>query len=435
MIAIIGGGISGLSLGWHLHKRNIPYKIFEASNQAGGNIKSEKIGNYLIERGPNSILADSELIEIIKEVGLEENILYPQDVSKNRFIFKKGKYQKLPAGPAFLVSGFFSLQAKLSVFREYNKKSQGPENESVADFFERRFCREIVEYAVNPFVAGIYAGDPNKLLVRKTFPQLYELEKEYGSVLKGFLKTRKSTARKVSFSFENGMQELPNAMAKQVAIEYNSIVISIKKNEKGSFVLSTKNGEVEASKIVFSIPSFRAATFFSSISDYSPNIFKAVPYPKMYVMHTAFKKADMGLEPNGFGGLHPKKEGLFTAGSIWSSSLFPSRCPQDEFLFTSFVGGSQFESQASEPKEEIQQKVTEELQKLYSIKGQPVFQELTYWENAIPQYTIDTEAAHQALESFQEVGVYHCTNWKDGVSVADCLKKGKALAEKLAAAN
>ena len=435
MIAIIGGGISGLSLGWHLQKKDIPYKIFEASAHAGGNIKSEKIGDYLIERGPNSILADTELIELIKEIGLEDNILYPQDVSKNRYIFKKGKYQKLPAGPAFLFSNFFSLNAKLSVFKEYNKKSQGTENESVADFFERRFCKEIVEYAVNPFVAGIYAGDPNKLLVRKTFPQLYELEKEYGSVIKGFLKTRKSTSRKVSFSFKNGMQELPNAIAEQVNIEYTSKIESINKNENGNFVLATKDEEIEASKLVFSLPSFSAAQFLESISEYKSDIFNAVPYPKMYVIHTAFKKATIGWLPNGFGGLHPKKEGLFTAGSIWSSSLFPSRCPNDEFLFTSFVGGSQFEQQASEPKEVIQQKVTEELQKLYSIKAQPVFQELTYWENAIPQYTVETEPAHEALEELQKEGIYHCTNWKDGVSVADCLKKGKELAEKLAKSN
>jgi oxygen-dependent protoporphyrinogen oxidase len=432
MIAIIGGGISGLSLAWYLEKKGMAYTIFEASDSVGGNIQSTKIGNYLIERGPNSLLADAELTEMVKGFGLGEQILHPEAVSKNRFIFKNGKYQKLPAGPAFLFSSFFSLNTKLAVFKEYSKKSVGPENESVAAFFERRFCKEIVEYAVNPFVAGIYAGDPAQLLISKTFPQLYELEKQYGSVIKGFLKTRKSTGRKVSYSFEQGMQALPDAMSKTLNINFGQAVKQITKSGTGQFDIKTVDQTYKADQVVLSLPSYAAANLLVDINVQASSAFSNLPYPKMKVLHTAFKKKDMGFLPNGFGGLHPQKEGLFTAGSIWSSSLFPNRCPADEFLFTSFVGGSQFEAQASQADDKVKEKVITELKDLFKIKNDPVFQELTYWEQAIPQYTEATIEAHILLDQLKGKGIYHCTNWKDGVSVADCLKKGKQLAETLA---
>jgi len=435
MIAIIGGGISGLSLAWHLQKKGMDYTILEATNRVGGNIQSEQMGEYLIERGPNSLLADAELSEMVKAFGLTESILYPEEVSKNRYIFKNGAYQKLPAGPAFLFSSFFSLNAKLSVFKEYSKKSVGPENESVASFFERRFCKEIVEYAVNPFVAGIYAGDPEKLLISKTFPQLYELEKEYGSVVKGFLKTRKNTGRKTSYSFKKGMQSLPDAIAEKLNIQFEQRVKEIRKTDAGQFEIVSQDQVLVADQVVLSLPAQIAADLLTNIATQAKKAFSEVPYPKMKVLHTAFKKRDMGYVPNGFGGLHPKKEGLFTAGSIWSSALFPSRCPADEFLFTSFVGGSQFEKQAIQSDNKVKTQVIDELKTLFQIKGEPVFQELTYWEHAIPQYTISTEDAHQLLNNLEAEGIYHCTNWKDGVSVADCLKKGKQLAESLGEKN
>ncbi|MBT32360.1 MAG: protoporphyrinogen oxidase, partial [Thalassobius sp.] len=164
MIVIIGGGISGLAVAWYLQKKGIEYVLLESSERAGGNILTEKTDKYLIEKGPNSLLADNEVQEIIDEIGLKDRILYPEEVSKNRYIFKDGKYRKLPAGPAFLFSDFFSFSAKLSVFKEYSNKSKGDENETVASFFERRFSKEIVDNAVNPFVSGIYAGDPKQML-------------------------------------------------------------------------------------------------------------------------------------------------------------------------------------------------------------------------------------------------------------------------------
>ncbi|UZR93124.1 protoporphyrinogen oxidase [Chondrinema litorale] len=429
MIVIIGGGISGLAVAWYLQKKGIEYVLLESSERAGGNILTEKTDKYLIEKGPNSLLADNEVQEIIDEIGLTDRILYPESVSKNRYIFKDGKYRKLPAGPAFLFSDFFSFNAKLSVFKEYSNKSKGDENETVASFFERRFSKEIVDNAVNPFVSGIYAGDPEQMLIRKTFPQLFDFEKEYGSIIKGFLKTKSSSGRRVSYSFHNGMQEIPDQLAKSVNIKYNSEVQSIEKGEK--FIVKSNSGEYLADKVILSLPAFSAFEILSTLASSEISPLNNVHYPELAVVHTAFKKADMQAVPNGFGGLHPKKAGLYTAGCMWSSCLFPVRCPEDEFLLTSFVGGSQFEQEISYDNDTVRQNVTNELKRVYEIDGEPVFQKIHRWKKSIPQYTQKIDAAHEVLESLEKQDIYHTINWEGGVSIADCLKKGKALAEKI----
>ncbi|MDW7691784.1 protoporphyrinogen oxidase [Flammeovirgaceae bacterium SG7u.111] len=437
MIAIIGAGISGLSVAYQLHELGIPYQVFEAASEPGGYIKSFKNGDYLLEAGPNTLLADEEVDQLVDKCGAGASKLMPEDVSKKRFVFKKGKYQKLPAGPAFLFSGYFSWKSKMAVFRERKKPAGNIENESVGDFFERRFSKEIVDYAVNPFMAGIYAGDPYQLLVEKTFPSLSQFEKEYGSVIKGFMKGskgKKSTGRKNSYSFTSGMAEIPKGMAKGLSIKYNCPVQTVAKRED-KFVLTTVDGEFEADQLVVSSSSAAAGKFLKKSFPEASKAFGDVYYSPMCVLHSSFKKADVGFDLNGFGGLHPKVENLFTAGSLWSSSLFPNRCPEDETLLTTFIGGSQYVDNTKLSEAQIIEKATEELGRLYDIKGEAQMQHLTRWEKAIPQYDKNIVAAWEEAEKLETEGIYVCANWKDGVSVADCMKKGVTLANDLVKAD
>lgn len=242
-VGIIGAGISGLTVAYELQKRGIDYQLWEASDRPGGYIQSslDRVDNqhkgakYLRELGPNSLLGNADMLLWLDELGLTPELSFSKPVSKARYIFRNGRYKKLPSGPvSLLFGGFFSWKTKLAILRERNNKTLSTPGETLSQFFRRRFSGEIVDYALGPFVAGIYAGDPEKLLVSETFPVLLQYEKEYGSVLRGLIKNQSATGRRQSFSFRKGMQMLPDALAAKLThVSLNDPVQRIQKNNDG----------------------------------------------------------------------------------------------------------------------------------------------------------------------------------------------------------
>lgn len=429
-ITIVGAGISGLTLAYGLQKENIDYELLEADTQVGGNIRSKKIDKYLLELGPNSILGGADLQHFIEEIGLKEEILLSNAVSKNRFIFRNGKYRKLPSKPQdLLFNTFFSWKTKFAIYQELRKPAQNIENETLSHFFERRFSKEIVDYALAPFVAGIYAGNPDELLLEATFPFLKEYEQKFGSIIKGLMRN-KNTERRQSFSFKAGMDILPKGIAAHLKnLNLNCQVNQIsKKNDE--LVLQTSKGEINTNIIVLALPALASAKILQSWqSDWAESLQK-INYPPMVAVHTAYPKNALKAKLDGFGGLNPQIEQQFASGSIWSSSVFEGRCPDDEVLFTSFVGGRGNEHK-TENMEAIGEKAHLELTKQYQINSKPTFQHIFKWEKAIPQYDKYILEAWKVADEMEKSNIFVCSNWKDGVSLSDCVKKAQNLAIKL----
>ncbi|NJO00515.1 MAG: protoporphyrinogen oxidase [Bacteroidia bacterium] len=433
MIGIIGAGISGLSLAYFLEKQQIPYVLLEAGSGVGGYIQTMHLPGYILELGPNSILADEETEAFMDELGLAQERLLSRDVSKYRYIYRRGKYRKLPTNPVKLIfSGYFSAATKWAVFQEMRKPAEVHPGETLSHFFSRRFSPEVVAYALDPFVSGIYAGDPAQLLLEKTFPNLQSFEQEYGSVIRGFIKTR-SESRRSSYNFRQGMEALPLAISRHLrGLHLETRVEHVSRLDPGY--------RLHTPAAAFDVDAFVVASSASASQDYLKNIFpefsrslEAVYYPPMVVIHSAYGRQQVRHALNGFGGLHPKAEQPFTAGSIWTSSVFEGRCPADQVLFTSFVGGSQYVENTRYSEDEIAQKVHQELARNYQITGKPVFQQAFRWEKAIPQYDEGVLEAHRLAETLENERLFVCANWKDGVSLGDAIKKAKKLADKLVA--
>ncbi len=445
MIAIVGAGISGLSIAWHLHQKNIPYQIFESSSEVGGYLKTLQMGKnkaYLFEKGANSLLMDDEIFDFIRNAGFANEIIYANKVSKSRFIVRNGKPKKLPSSPQGLLFGsFFSTKTKAKFFKElYSKKEELAQDISVGEFMENHFGKEVVDYAVSPFVTGIYAADAYQLLLKYTFPILTEYSQNYGSILKGFIKN-KSGSRKQSVSFKNGMQSFTKHLAKELNVQYNHTVISLKnsdfierKNRRWILEIeSEKRGrkEIEAlefDKIFLTTPPSVCANFLEPHFEKLALTIRDIHYPSMCLIHSVFKKKDVDFDLDGFGALHPKVEGLFSAGTIWSSSVFEGRSPKDEVLFTGFVGGRQWQENTELPKQEILRRHTEELKKIYGIKNEPIIQQFTKWDKSVPQYDEQLLKVERQLKRLKKSDIYICANWFGGVSVSDCIKKGRDLA-------
>ena len=445
MIAIVGAGISGLSLAWHLQQKNIPYQIFESSSEVGGYLKTVQMGKnkaYLFEKGANSLLMDNEIFDFIRNAGFANELIYANRVSKSRFIVRDGKPRKLPSSPqGLLFSSFFSTKTKAKIFRElYYKKEELDPKITVGEFLENHFGKEVVEYAVSPLVTGIYAADAYQLLLKYTFPVLGKYAQNYGSVLKGFIKN-KSGSRKQSVSFKNGMQSFAKHISKNLNVQFNHTVIAIKNSnfierKNRRWVLEIENERrgkkqvesLEFDKVFLTTPPSVCANLLEPHFEKLAITIRNIYYPKMCLIHSVFKKVDVDFDLDGFGALHPKVEDLFSAGTIWSSSVFEGRTPKDEVLFTGFVGGRQWQENVELPQQEILKRHTAELKQIYRIKKDPIVQQFTKWDKSVPQYDEQMLDVERQLKRLKKSDIYICANWFGGVSVSDCIKKGRDLA-------
>lgn len=424
-------------MAYYLQKLGIRYDLFESEAQVGGVIKSTRQGAYQLELGPHSLQMNKDLQELVRELKLEDQVVRPATNNQNRYIKKDGEYYCIPASPRkLLLDSFFHWRTKLKITQEAKVPPQEVPEETVSHFFQRRFGQEVVDYLVKPMVAGIYAGDPDKLLLEKTFPVLKQLERTHGSVLKG-IDLQKELPRKPYFSLLKGLQTLPQAIAsKLISLHVNHKVEMVHK-AKGKYLLSIQHdveglADEEFDAVVVALPAHAAA----ELLDYTTPGFAAalhnVTYAPMTVVHTAYRKHAVGYPLDGFGAWHPQKDEPFSSGTVWSSSLFPRICPDDEVLFTSFVGGSQAPALASLPDADILLHVHEELKKDYAISSNlPVFQHCYRWPASLPQADLFITDAHLMAERMEQDHLFACANWIAGPTVADCIKYAKRLAQKI----
>lgn len=442
-IGIIGGGISGLTTGFLLRNQGFDITIYEKSASPGGVIKSVKQDEWLIELGPNTIMAKSEqLWNLIKKLNLETEIVETGDEAKKRYVIKNGRPLPLPASLSqFFSTGLISAKAKLRLFKE-PFISKGNTEETVSDFFERRLGKEVVDYAVNPFIAGIYAGDPKELIMRHTFSSLYELEQEYGSLARGAIKSvnkkKNKPAKKGLISFRKGVQQLPEALALQLRsnMKFTSSISGVFNYETG-WQLKTKEQEqpFHHDVVIFTaplhtIPSIQVqinrSELFKRLADlrYAPIVTAAVGFNRNQVEHPL----------DGFGVLVPEVEPFDILGCLFSSSLFEGRAPQDRVLLTCFAGGERSPGMVDESEEAIEALVLQNLESLLGCSGNPLFVNIHKWENAIPQFNKDYQSYLDTMEELEHSnpGFYMTGNFRGEVSVPGCIRSAHETAERVA---
>ncbi|GAA4384862.1 protoporphyrinogen oxidase [Hymenobacter koreensis] len=442
-VAILGGGITGLATAWRLQQSGATVHVFEAGPVAGGNMRTQHHpAGYVLELGPNSLQLSPELDELIQELGLSGVVQEPAAVSSRRYVVRNGQPRELPGKPQQLLFGsFFSWKTKLTLLRELRKPAAPSDaHETIGHFFQRRFGQEIVDYAVNPFVSGIYAGDPDQLLLHKTFPQLAALEQTHGSVLKGFARANKGVARRRIISFRGGLQVLIDALVSRLShLHLSTPVTALLPTTDGRYQLQISGADSPSEAfdaVVLALPSYATAPLVQPLDAAGAAALTAVHYPPMTAVHTAYRRADVAHPLNGFGALSPKAEQPVAAGTLWSSSLFPDRSPADQVLLTTFVGGAQYEQAARQPDEPLLAALRDEQARHYGIRAgaMPCFQQVYRWERSIPQFDERIEAAHATADALEQRGIWTVANWRAGVGIPDCLRRAKLVAEKIHAA-
>lgn len=447
-IVVLGAGISGLSTAYLLHKNGYDVTVLEKNKEAGGSMESVVEKGFLFDKGPNSGLETSPLIrQFVDELGLSDEMIYSNSEGNKRYILRNNELHALPMSPQGLIkTKLFSAKGKLRLLGEpFIGRSNEGYYQSIAQFVERRLGREFLDYAINPFVAGVFAGNPEELSVRSAFPKLYELEEKYGGLIKGTIKgirERKKRAEKSKqhakmFSFKSGMQVFPKAFAKKLGskVIFFADVQSIEKageQYKIKFINANQNDEILCDIIISTIPSYQAAEIFKDYDGTLVNHLNAVYYPPVLVLYTAYKKSDIGRPLDGFGFLIPAKENKSFLGAIWSSVIFPERADNDSASFTLFVGGSRSPEIFSVDKQVIIKKVIGEFNELMKINEQPYYTSYKYWSKAIPQYNIGYIEHENYFDRFEanNPGIIIAGNYRGGISVGDCIKNSEVVFNK-----
>ncbi len=436
-VAIIGAGISGLALAYYLQKLGVPYDLFEASSQVGGNIRTVQVHEYLLELGPNSLQGTPELEDLVRELKLEREVVQSCPENSHRYVLRNGAYKKVPNTPfGLLSSNFFSWKTKYRILKEKDIPPADIDYETVEQFFERRFGRDVAAYTVSPLMTGLYAGNPGELLVRKALPELKELEMTFGSVLRGLKKQQDGILGHKTFSFVNGMSTLPTAIAEKLISLHTEHRVEMITRSQGKYVVScASSGDYDTEEydlLVLALPAHQAADLLQYTFPGMSAALHNINYPPMAVVHSVYNRKEVTGELKGFGALHPQEEATFASGSIWSSSVFDGRCRPHEVLFTTFVGGSHAPHNALTERTLLMERVHEELAALHLISAEkPNFQYAHIWQQSLPQYDMYIEDAHQLDKQLEQEGLFIAANWQAGVSVARCVRHAKELAQKI----
>jgi oxygen-dependent protoporphyrinogen oxidase len=441
---ILGAGISGLTAGFYLAEQGFRVRILEKSPRVGGSIRSERRDGFLIEFGPNTVLESTPLLgELFQKLGITSERENASPQAKNRYIVRGGRLHPLPTSAlAFLKTPLFSSAAKLRLLLEpFISRAPAHCEESLAEFVTRRIGPEFLDYAINPFVAGVYAGDPANLGVQSAFPKLHALEREHASLIKGAIlgaRQRKKSgetpkSRAPMLGFQNGLQTLPDALHRALGdcISTGCAIRQITRTEAG-YSVTLESGELlEAPVLLSTVP---AHTFSSLPMEFARNLsptLEAIIHPPVAMVFTGFDQPPGGIERDGFGFLVPAKEHRQILGCIWSSTIFEGRTPAAGL--TTFVGGSRQPELARLSDSDLGSLVLGELRALMGVTSTPRLIAVQKWEKAIPQYQVGYGRKMDAISSFESdtPGFFVSGNFRGGIAVPDCVKQSRAIADRI----
>ncbi|MDF1561682.1 MAG: protoporphyrinogen oxidase [Deltaproteobacteria bacterium] len=461
-IVIIGGGISGLASAYRVQEaaRAAGVKpeitLLERDAHLGGKIRSDRHEGWVVETGPNGYL-DSKpgTVRLVKDLGLEDKTLPADEASKTRLLYLDGRLQALPTSPpGFMTSSVLPLGGRLRILLEPFQKV-GPEDETLAEFGRRRLGNHAVERLLDPFVTGIFAGDPERLSVAAAFPAVKKLELEHGGLIKGMrarAKERRLAAKRGEVqqssggaagpgghltSMAGGLTQLIDGIAEAIEGDLRTgvTVEALARNGAGWKVhLVGEPGEtLEADVVVLATPAPAAASLLEGVDAESAGLLRGTPYASMTVVGLGFPKDAIHHDLRGFGYLIPGREKRKILGCLWTSSIYPGhRAPKGYVLMRVMVGGARAPELAALPDDELLALVRSELELTMGMRWvPPSHQRIFRWPQAVPQYPVGhLVSMGKVLERLAGAhpGLFLTGNHLYGIGINDCTADAERIA-------
>lgn len=468
-VAVIGGGISGLSAAYYARKlfrergMEVQITLIERSQRLGGKIQTLHRDGFTIEQGPDSFLArKTAVLDLTRELGLEDQLTGTNPGAKTNYILHKGKLHKMPPGLMLGIPTQMWPMVKTGLLSPLGKAraamdlllpaKRGTADESLGGFIRRRLGKEVLEHMTEPLLAGIYAGDTEQLSLQATFPQFMEMEREHRSLILGLLasKKRKPDAKPMSaplpgpartsmfLTFKGGLGVLTDALSESLQTERmitGSDVTALEKSVSvgGGYELQLDHGErLQADFVILATPTFEAAGLLGHIPGAAH--LEQIHYVSVANAAFAFRREDVPGNLDGSGFLIPRSEGRQMTACTWTSSKWLHSAPDDKVLLRTYIGRLGNQSWTEMPAEELKRIIAGELRDLMGITAEPLFCELTQLPRSMPQYPVGhmTNLEYLRKQLAEEMpGVELCGGGYGGVGIPDCIRQGKQAAERL----
>ena len=404
-VVIVGGGIAGLAAAHALKARGTPFVLLEASGRLGGVIRTERVAGFLLEGGPDAILAlKPEGVDLCRALGLGDRLISTNQEARAVYVLHGGRLHALPEGMVLgvptrvgplLASRLFSWPGKLRMALEpLISRPKEPGDESIASFMRRRLGSEALRRLGEPLLAGIHAGDAERLSIRATFPRLADIEANEGSLTRAFL--RGATGGAPFRSLPDGLGELVTALVAEMparACRIDSPVRAIRPTPAGWRVEAGGQGALEARAVILAVPAPRAVPLVEEVAPDVASILSAVPFASTATVLLGYRRGDVRHPLDGYGLLVPREERLRTTAVGFFSTKFPGRAPEGHVLLRAFLGGVHDPEVLNESDAALASLVEQEMGGPLGLGGTPVLSRVYRWPAATPQL----EVGHLAL--------------------------------------
>ena len=465
-MAIVGGGIAGLATAFALQERaaeaGIPLActLIESEREWGGKIVTHRVGDFLIEAGPDSFLSQKPwALDLCAKLGLSDRLLYTNEFHKKTFVFSRGRLRELPEGlvvivpaklGALLRSGLLSWSGIARMAMDLvlpARRTTG--DESLASFFRRRLGREAFDRVIEPLMAGIYAGDAEQISLNATFPRFTEMEHRYGSLIRGMLAGRKAVAQSsrngaptptMFVTLRDGLGDLVRTLVTRIGgagvtlmPERRVTALRVRSGRLGVWtydLLLENRPAVSADAVVLATPAYATADLVRSLSPTAAGLLETISYASTATISMAYGADEVGSSVRGFGFVVPRVEGRDLLAATWTSLKWSHRAPTSHVLIRCYVGGVGREAILKTDDATLVRRVREELQRMAGIAAEPTYVEVNRWERGMPQYTLGhlerLETIQVSLSPYK--GLYLTGAAYRGIGIPDCIRDGSETA-------
>ena len=455
-VAIIGGGISGLSAAYALEEKRrtgveVEYVLYEASPRFGGVLVTEHVDGCLIEAGPDSFLTEKPWAsDLCRKLGFGDQLIGSNDADRKTYIVVRGKLIEMPDGLMFMVptklaptllSPLFSAQTKLRMAQEwFHPPHQAKGDETVAAFVERHYGPEMVDRLADPLLSGVYGGEASQLSVRAVLPRFAEMEAKYGSLGRALLAARAAMAssakgqpRPLFTSLKDGMQQMVDALVGvlDATLLNPGVVVQAVSPEAGGWVVSAGLQSDQFDALIVALPTHGAARLLQRSGPELASELAGIDYSSSVTVALGFDKQVRASLPPGFGFLVPRSEGKRMLAATFVHNKFPHRAPDDRAIVRCFLGGARGEQMLALPEDEILRIVREELDQILHLKVEPLFARVFKWKGAMAQYGVGHLERLQRIEALRQKlpGLALAGNGYSGIGVPDCVRSGSSAVE------
>jgi oxygen-dependent protoporphyrinogen oxidase len=444
-VAIVGGGIAGLAAAYELHRRGLSVQVLESASRPGGVITTDRFDGWVIDGGPDSMLVQKPAaVALCRDLGIADRLI-PTKTPRTAYVLRDGRLHPLAEGSflgfplrfgSLVGSSLFTVGGKLRLASELAiPRRKGDEDESIGAFVRRRFGDEAVDYLAEPLLAGIHAGDVERLSIRALFPRLIEAERQSGSVLRAFRALRVTSSPQGAFvSLPGGTGELIESLSAALPgiVQTGARVKEI--HRAGQLILDSTVGRLNARAVILAVPAYVAGSLLRAFDTTLAALCDAIPYASTATVALGYAQDQIAHPMQGTGFVVPRVERSALLAGTWVTSKWPGRAPDGHVLLRAFLGGGRDPHRLDASDEELVETARTELTELLGITGRPMVTRLYRWTRQSPQYevghlqraaTIDERIAAHA-------GVFLTGSGFRAIGIPDCVADARATAARAA---